>query len=45
MSGHIIVNPVLVVGAVGTDRRERLLDLVEQRAEFGGIIDLLGGQG
>src|SRR4051812_49918589 len=28
MPGHIIVNPVLVVGAVSTDRGERLVDLV-----------------
>ena len=43
--GHIIVNPILVVGAVGNDGGERLVDLVEQRAEFGGIVDLLAGQG
>ena len=41
--GHIIVNPVLVVGAVSNG--ERLVDLVEQGAEFGGIVDLLAGQG
>jgi hypothetical protein len=45
MPGHIIVNPVLVVGAVSNDRGERLVDLVEQRAEFGGIVDFFAGQG
>jgi hypothetical protein len=45
MSGHSIVNAVLVIGAVGNDRGERLVDLVEQRAEFGGIVDLPAGQG
>src|SRR5690349_14608905 len=43
--GHSIVNPVLVVGAVSNDRGERLVDLVEQRAEFGGIVDFFAGQG
>src|SRR5689334_17353634 len=33
-----------VQGAVGNDRGERLLDLVEQRAEFGGIVDFFAGQ-
>jgi hypothetical protein len=28
--GHSIVNAILVVGAVGNDRGERLLDLIEQ---------------
>ena len=43
--GHTIVNPILVVGAVGDDGGERLVDLVEQGAEFGGIVDFLAGQG
>ncbi len=43
--GHTIVNSVLVVGAVGNDGSERLVDLVEQGAEFGSIVDFLAGQG
>ena len=45
MFGHSIVNSILVVGAVSDDRGHRLLDLVEQRAEFGGIVDFFAGQG
>ena len=41
--GHSIVNPVLVVGAVGNDGGERVVDLIKQRAEFSGIVDLLAG--
>jgi hypothetical protein len=43
--GHSIVNAILVVGAVGNDRGERLLDLIKQAAELGGIVDLFAGQG
>ena len=43
MPGHIIVNPVLVVGAIRNDGGERVVDLVKQRAEFSGIVDLLAG--
>ena len=43
--GHSIINPILVVGAVGNDGGERIVDLVEQGAEFGSIVDLLAGQG
>src|SRR4051812_40748976 len=45
MLGHTVVNSILVVGAVSNDRGERLVDLVEQRAEFGGIADFFAGQG
>jgi hypothetical protein len=45
MLGYNIVNPVLVVGAVRDDGGEWVVDLGKQRAEFGGIVDLLAGQG
>jgi hypothetical protein len=43
--GYSIVNSILIVGAVGNDRGERLVDLGKQGAEFGGIVDFLAGQG
>jgi hypothetical protein len=45
MLGDGVVNIILVVGAIGDDGGERVVGLVEQGAEFGGIIDLLAGQG
>ena len=44
MFGHNIVNSILVVGAVRDDGGKRVVDLVKQGVEFGGIVDLLAGQ-
>ena len=43
--GHSIVDSILIVGTVGDDGGERIVDLVEQGAEFSGIVDFLAGQG
>ena len=43
--GYGVVGSVLVIGTAGNERSDRLLDPVEQGAEFGGIVDLLTSQG
>jgi hypothetical protein len=42
--GDGVVNSFLVIGTVGDDRGNQRVDLVEQGAKFGGIIDLFAGQ-
>ena len=42
--GNAVVNAVLVVSAVGGERGHRARDLVEQGANLGAVVDLLGGQ-
>ena len=45
MPGYSIVNPILVIRAISNDGSKRLLNLIKERFEFGGIIDFLAGQG
>ena len=45
MFGDGVVDIFLVVSAIGNNRSERFLDLIQERTEFGGIVDLLAGQG
>ena len=42
--GNAVMNAVLVVSAVGDERGHHARDLVEQGADLGAVVDLLGGQ-
>ncbi len=42
--GDLAVDAVLIVGAVGGERGNRAIHLIEQGADLGRIVDVAGGQ-
>ena len=44
MGGDLAVDTVLIVSAVGGERRNRISHLIEQGPDLRGIVDVAGGQ-
>ena len=42
--GNLAINAVLVVSTVSGERRDRTVNLIEQGADLGRVIDIAGGQ-
>ncbi len=42
--GDLAIDAVLIVSTVGSERGDRAIDLIEQRPDLRGIVDVAGGQ-